>query len=185
VADETETFGMAISSTGTFCFLTAALLLISTHQLTAEVNVQQKWVRSISQAISDLGSPSFQTRESASRKLSKIGSLALMPILRATQSKDPEAASRAVRIVTKMETDDAFAFHVLSKMAAFNTKQSLTARQIIRSPEVQAGKPARIWIQVNPMAHAHLPIDRDPDAWWRKYVMSEKARSIEKNLGFQ
>ena len=25
----------------------------------------------------------------------------------------------------------------------------------------------------------------DPDQWWRKYVMSEKARSIEENLGYE
>ncbi len=28
-------------------------------------------------------------------------------------------------------------------------------------------------------------IEKDPDQWWRKYVMSEKARSIERNLGFE
>ncbi len=26
---------------------------------------------------------------------------------------------------------------------------------------------------------------KDPDQWWRKYIMSEKARSIEHNLGFE
>ena len=26
--------------------------------------------------------------------------------------------------------------------------------------------------------------ERDPDQWYKKYVMSEKARSIERNLGF-
>ena len=25
--------------------------------------------------------------------------------------------------------------------------------------------------------------DKDPDAWWGKYVVSDKAREIEKNLG--
>mgnify|MGYP001187655085 CR=1 FL=1 len=168
-----------------FFFITAALLLISTQHLAAEDNAQQKWVRSIFQAISDLSSPSFQTRESASRKLSKIGSLALMPVLRATQSKDPEAASRAVRIVTKMATDDAFVFYVLAKRAALNTKQSLTAKRIIRSPEVQAGKPAGVWTQVGKLADDKRPIERDPAPWWRKHVMSDKARQIERNLGFQ
>ena len=28
------------------------------------------------------------------------------------------------------------------------------------------------------------PRVKDPDQWWRKYIMSEKARSIEHNLGF-
>ena len=26
--------------------------------------------------------------------------------------------------------------------------------------------------------------ERDPDQWYKKYIMSEKARSIERNLGF-
>lgn len=29
------------------------------------------------------------------------------------------------------------------------------------------------------------PVEVDPDQWWRKHVMSEKAREIEENLGFQ
>lgn len=28
-------------------------------------------------------------------------------------------------------------------------------------------------------------VERDPDQWYRKYIMSEKARSIEENLGFE
>ena len=28
-------------------------------------------------------------------------------------------------------------------------------------------------------------VEIDPDQWWRKYIMSEKARSIEENLGFE
>lgn len=28
------------------------------------------------------------------------------------------------------------------------------------------------------------PRERDPDQWYRKYFMSEKARSIERNMGF-
>ncbi|MBA3314382.1 MAG: hypothetical protein M3552_07385 [Planctomycetota bacterium] len=28
-------------------------------------------------------------------------------------------------------------------------------------------------------------IEKDPDQWYRKYIMSEKARSIEENLGFE
>jgi len=28
-------------------------------------------------------------------------------------------------------------------------------------------------------------VEVDPDQWYRKYIMSEKARSIEENLGFQ
>ena len=28
-------------------------------------------------------------------------------------------------------------------------------------------------------------VEKDPDQWYRKYIMSEKARSIEENLGFE
>ena len=28
-------------------------------------------------------------------------------------------------------------------------------------------------------------IEKDPDQWYRKYIMSEKAREIEENLGFE
>ncbi len=33
-------------------------------------------------------------------------------------------------------------------------------------------------------ARGDLPRERDPDQWWKKYMMSERARSIERNLGF-
>lgn len=28
-------------------------------------------------------------------------------------------------------------------------------------------------------------VEKDPDQWYRKYIMSEKARNIEENLGFE
>lgn len=28
-------------------------------------------------------------------------------------------------------------------------------------------------------------VEKDPDQWWRRHVMSEKAREIEANLGFE
>lgn len=28
-------------------------------------------------------------------------------------------------------------------------------------------------------------VEKDPDQWWRQYIMSEKARSIEENLGYE
>ena len=28
-------------------------------------------------------------------------------------------------------------------------------------------------------------VEKDPDQWYRKYIMSEKAREIEENLGFE
>lgn len=37
--------------------------------------------------------------------------------------------------------------------------------------------------QVGKDARGNRPREKDPDAWWQKYVMSEKARAIERNLG--
>ena len=33
-------------------------------------------------------------------------------------------------------------------------------------------------------ARGDRPREKDPDQWYKKYLMSEKARSIERNLGF-
>ena len=32
-------------------------------------------------------------------------------------------------------------------------------------------------------ARGDRPRERDPDRWWKDYIMSEKARSIERNVG--
>jgi hypothetical protein len=37
--------------------------------------------------------------------------------------------------------------------------------------------------QVGKDARGNRPRERDPDPWWQRYVMSEKARAIERNLG--
>ena len=40
------------------------------------------------------------------------------------------------------------------------------------------------WIEeAGEEARAGQPRQRDPDQWYKKYFMSEKARSIERNLG--
>lgn len=41
------------------------------------------------------------------------------------------------------------------------------------------------WEGVGDEARGERPIERDPDPYWRKYVMSSKARNIESNLGFE
>jgi hypothetical protein len=41
------------------------------------------------------------------------------------------------------------------------------------------------WGEVGKEARGDRVIERDPDQWWRKHVMSSKARSVEGNLGFQ
>ena len=39
------------------------------------------------------------------------------------------------------------------------------------------------WSFAGKEARGDRPRERDPDRWWRKYVMSPKARSIERNMG--
>ena len=39
------------------------------------------------------------------------------------------------------------------------------------------------WEFVGQLARGDRPREKDPDSWWGKYVMSEKARSIERNFG--
>lgn len=40
------------------------------------------------------------------------------------------------------------------------------------------------WIsEAGDEARGDRPREKDPDQWYKKYVMSEKARSIERNLG--
>lgn len=41
------------------------------------------------------------------------------------------------------------------------------------------------WASVGEEARGDRPKESDPDAWWQKYVMSSKARNIERNLGIE
>ncbi len=41
------------------------------------------------------------------------------------------------------------------------------------------------WKVVGDEGRKDQSVELDPDQWWRKYIMSEKARSIEENLGYQ
>ena len=41
------------------------------------------------------------------------------------------------------------------------------------------------WAFVGEEGRRGQAIEKDPDPWYRKYIMSEKARSIEENLGFE
>ena len=41
------------------------------------------------------------------------------------------------------------------------------------------------WKVVGDEGRKGQDVEIDPDQWWRKYVMSEKARSIEENLGYE
>ena len=46
-------------------------------------------------------------------------------------------------------------------------------------------EPQDDWEFVGEEARGNQLVQRDPDQWWRKRVMSGKARSIERNLGFE
>ena len=39
------------------------------------------------------------------------------------------------------------------------------------------------WESVGREARGDQPFEHDPDPWWQNYIMSPKARSIERNLG--
>lgn len=41
------------------------------------------------------------------------------------------------------------------------------------------------WSYVGEEARGDRPVEHDPDPWWQKWVMSSKARSIERNLGIE
>ena len=41
------------------------------------------------------------------------------------------------------------------------------------------------WSFVGDEARGDRPKEMDPDPWWQQYVMSSKARSIERNLGIE
>ena len=40
------------------------------------------------------------------------------------------------------------------------------------------------WDFVGTLGRGNQHREKDPDPWWKRYIMSEKARSIERNLGF-
>lgn len=46
-------------------------------------------------------------------------------------------------------------------------------------------EPTDEWDFVGKDARGNRPVLREPDTWWQKYMMSEKARSIERNLGVE
>ena len=41
------------------------------------------------------------------------------------------------------------------------------------------------WRVVGDEGRRHQTVEVDPDQWYRKYILSEKAREIEENLGFE
>jgi hypothetical protein len=41
------------------------------------------------------------------------------------------------------------------------------------------------WEVVGDEGRKGQAVEKDPDQWYRKYILSEKARSIEENLGFE
>lgn len=49
-------------------------------------------------------------------------------------------------------------------------------------PEIQS-EDAEDWDFVGKEARGDRPRERDVDSWWKKYIMSDKANAIERNLG--
>lgn len=41
------------------------------------------------------------------------------------------------------------------------------------------------WEFVGKEGRSDQVVEKDPDQWYRKYILSEKAREIEENLGFE
>lgn len=41
------------------------------------------------------------------------------------------------------------------------------------------------WKFVGKEGRRNQSVEKDPDQWYRQYIMSEKARSIEENLGYE
>jgi hypothetical protein len=42
------------------------------------------------------------------------------------------------------------------------------------------------WVgEVGREGRGDRPMEKDPDQWWRTFMMSEKARSIERNVGIE
>ncbi|WP_298864882.1 hypothetical protein [uncultured Gimesia sp.] len=41
------------------------------------------------------------------------------------------------------------------------------------------------WSSVGDEARGDRPKESDPDPWWQQYIMSSKARNIERNLGIE
>ena len=41
------------------------------------------------------------------------------------------------------------------------------------------------WAFVGEEARGDRPMESDPDPWWQQYIMSSRARNIERNLGIE
>ncbi len=72
-----------------------------------------------------------------------------MPVLKATDSDDPEVVTRAVAILTKITTDDGVAFDALTTVATSDTSHAATAGHIVASWDVRSGNQARMQSKMN------------------------------------
>ncbi|MEX0728147.1 MAG: hypothetical protein WEB58_02455 [Planctomycetaceae bacterium] len=54
-----------------------------------------------------------------------------------------------------------------------------------KTGDYEMGKGGDEWSDVGVEARGDQKMERDPDRWYKDYVQSEKARSIEKNLGVE
>lgn len=67
------------------------------------------------------------------------------------------------------------AWHDMKRMAMPKTSDR---RELTEESQEQ-------WNFVGEEGRRGQEVEKDPDQWYRKYIMSEKARSIEENLGFE
>jgi hypothetical protein len=66
--------------------------------------------------------------------------------------------------------------------SARQTKRISTPNPVDYRDETE--EPGDPWAYVGEDARGNQPRELDPDPWWKRWVMSEKARSIERNLGY-
>lgn len=125
----------------------------------------------ISRNILALGDPEFLVRETATRRLIAIGSLAIEELLPALESQDPEVAWRAKVCVEAIVQFDQSALAVLQN---FKESQSLHVSELTNAI-IERKQSRQNQIQENAMRAE----------WYRMIFESQKAREIERNLGFE
>ena len=66
----------------------------------------------------------------------------------------------------------------------FATKQAVKSDGGLGVPN-PADQEDKSWRYVAEEGRPKRPVEKDPEQWYRKYVMSEKAREVERNFGIE
>ena len=88
--------------------------------------------------MADLASPSFSTRETATRALMRSGCAAFEPMLEASVSSDREVAARAVRVLERLASREGEAFARLLWLSEEEGPYGGLASRVLEAPEVRA-----------------------------------------------